>query len=810
MLRTLILSVVLSCLSLAPAPAAQERILPAGVRMTQLGVHVTVVDGVASTTLKQTWHNDGGGEAEAVWVLPLPPGAVADGFTLTINGVPTAGEVLGDDAARGVYESIVRSRRDPGLLEYFGRGCLRARIFPIPPRGDSQVEIGFRSVLPELLGLRQWSFALRAAGAQGLAPERIVLDLALRSRKPIKNAYAPLSAIQVVQKGDHEVRASFEGSAAQLAGNELALFYGLSEAEFGLDLLAHRAPGEAEGTFLMLLSPKREWQEQEKLAKSIVFVLDTSGSMEGAKIVQAKNALRLFLQSLTPDDRFDVVPFATEPEPFFGQRVPATPEKIAEALTRTERIVAAGGTNIDGALAAALRSQGELEGRVPIVVFLTDGEPTVGVTAPDQILAAARAGNAGRARIFVLGVGAELNAQLLDKLAGEHGGARDYVRGEERIDEKARALFAKLSHPVMTDVALVIDGLAPTKLVPAQLPDLFAGDRIELFGRYAGEGAHAIRLSGVVKGVRREYVYEATFPRESAGELAFLGALWAERRVGVLLDAIRLNGVNPELVAEVERLGREYRIVTPYTSHLVLEPGMRVATGGGASRPGAGGGFRGPGDTLPPGGPTSPGPVLTPSELDALRGLGYSGGPAALGVATSPDGFFLGSGARREGELVALATELKLAGVLPPEADGAELARLVGRVSRELATSESRWDALGKSAAGQQAVDDSQYLAQLVAGRRGGDSASLLELFTRRVQDKTFVLRGGVWIDASIGETLPVERRTVEAYSGAYFALLAERPALAPYLALSTRLVVRLGGDVFEIVEPRAEADAGR
>src|SRR5262245_20659008 len=331
--------------------------LPA-VRMTQMVVRVAVVDGVASTRLEQTWRNDGGGEAEATWVLPLPEGAVADGFTMTVNGVPLAGDVLGADEARGVYESIVRSRRDPGLLEFFGRGCLRARIFPIPPRGETKAVVGFRELLPERLGVRSWSFALNAAGSEGLAPERVVLDLSIRSRKPIKNAFAPLAAIQVIQKDDHEVRASFEGAPAALAGSELAVYYGLSEAEFGLDLLAHRGASNAEGTFLMLISPKREWQQQEVLKKSIVFVLDTSGSMEGKKIEQAKNALKLFVQSLGSDDLFDVVPFATEPEPFFGARVPATPEKVAEALGRIERVTAAGGTNIDGALAAALRGGG--------------------------------------------------------------------------------------------------------------------------------------------------------------------------------------------------------------------------------------------------------------------------------------------------------------------------------------------------------------------------------------------------------------------------------------------------------------------
>ena len=798
MSRALLAALVLFCSSHSFPSQGQIRPRPPAVRMTQMLVRVAVVDGVASTTLEQTWRNDGGGEAEATWVLPLPEGAVADGFTMTVNGVPMAGEVLGADEARGVYESIVRSRRDPGLLEFFGRGCLRARIFPIPAQGEVRVNVGFRALLPERLGVRRWSFALGAAGAEGLAPERVVLDLAIRSKKAIKNAFAPLAAIQVIQKDDHEVRASFEGASAALAGGELAVYYGLSEAEFGLDLLTHRGAGDAEGTFLMLISPKREWQREETFRKSIVFVLDTSGSMEGQKIEQAKSALKLFLQSLAPDDLFDVVPFATEPEPFFRARVPATAERIGEALARVERITAAGGTNIDGALTAALASADPPDGRVPIVVCLTDGEPTVGEVEPERILAAARAGNGSRSRVFVLGVGNGVNTHLLDRLAAENRGARDYVREEERIDEKTRALFAKLSHPVMTDVVLAIDGLAPSKVVPAKLPDLFAGDRLEVFGRYAGEGGHAIRLSGLVGGVRREFVYEGTFARETTAETAFLAPLWAERRVGVLLDAIRLSGSggpNAELVGEVERLGREYRIVTPYTSHLVVEPGLRRY----ASRS-----FRGPGDVVPgSGAPGSPG--------GAPSGRPSSGGGAAAGPAgpTTPgaegsDAFYLGQGGGRSEEerLDELARELGRRGVLPVGAPQAELVALARRVSQELRASERALDSIAAEVSGAKAVDDRLSLARLMSGRRAGSASELLELFTRRVADRTFVLRNGVWVDQTCGEDLPAERRRVEAFSADYFALLAARPALAPYLALSTRLIVKLGSDVYEIFDP--------
>jgi Ca-activated chloride channel family protein len=773
-------SLALLSFSLLATPArTQELARVPLVRMTRLSIGVEVVDGVASTRLRQTWRNDTAAPAEATWILPLPPGAVADGFTMTVGGVVLAGEVLDAGEARGIYESIVRRRRDPGLLEYFGRGCLRARIFPIPPRGEVGVDVTFRQVLPERLGLRRWAFALDAAGAEGLAPDEVVLDLVLRSKRPIRNVFSPLPALHVSQKDEHEARASFEGPVAALAGAELSLYYGLSEQEFGLDLLMHRRAGDPEGTFLMLIAPKREWQRTERLEKALTFVLDTSGSMEGAKIEQARAALRSFLEALEPADRFDVIPFSMEAEPFFGELVPADPINVAQALERVQRVTAGGGTNIADALERALAARVE-PGRVPLVVFLTDGLPTVGLTDPQRILEGVRQRNAGRARLFVLGVGHDVDTHLLDSLALENGGARDYVRERERIDDKTRALFAKLAHPVMTGLELEVDGMELTRLVPARLPDLFAGDRIELLGRYAGEGPRLIRLSGLVGGVRREYAYEATFTRDGGQEQAFVPALWAERRVGALLDAIRLNGADPELVSEIERLGREHGIVTPYTSHLVLEQGLREirlgsppATGAGPSSPGT----------------TGPGPA--------------GAGPASPASGGGEDAWFLGGGGkRRQDTLDELAARLSAAGVLPQDAPADELARLARAIARELQEAEQRWNRIGADTNGAGAVEESVYLDRLMREGTGSAGRTLLEVFTRRVGERVFVLRDGTWVDQLLGTPFPAARRRIEAFSSEYFALLAARPDLSPYLAFSTCLVLRLGDEVLEIVPP--------
>lgn len=780
----------------ATAPGAQEQ-APARSRAVDLALRVEIVDGVATTHLDQVLRNDSPLPAEVTWILPLPEGAVADGFTMTMNGVPTAGDVLGADQARGIYEGIVRTRRDPGLLEYLGNGLLRARVFPVPAHGEVEVVVGFRQVLPTSEEITSWSFALDAVGIAGLPPASVSLDLTLRSTTPLKNAFSPVRSMRIVQRSEHEVHASFEGERKALTEGALTLFYGLSARDVGLNLFTHQAAGSDEGTFLLLISPKQDWPRENPTPKSITFVLDVSGSMQGRKLEQAQGALQFFLRSLGPTDLFNVIPFSSEAEPLFTGPVPATPTHVERALSRSTQLRAAGGTNIASALEAALRSSTDEEGRVPLVVFLTDGRPTVGLMADEPILAAARAANTKDARLFVLGVGNDVQTHLLDLLAAEAGGgrgARDYVREDEDLEVKTSALFAKLSQPLMTDLELAIDGLELHAVAPAHLPDLFRGERLEIAGRYRGSGSHAIRLKGRLLGEICELVDEGTFAAAGDTRHDFVPILWAERRVGMLLDAIRLAGFDEELVSEVTRLGREYRIVTPYTSHLILEEGLRLGGGAGS-----------------PGGPGSPGQSTSGSDgwylgRGARRGPGTTAPPTPAGPsAPRTGGGGTGPAEPREPSAEEIALALRDAGVLPEDAPVAELMRLAGEVRRELQDSFDDASRLGSETHGTSAVDESTYLARLVAGGATASDERLLATFTRRIQDKVFLLRRGVWTDRAFAPAQMLVRRKVEAFSDEYFALLRERPALRPFLALSSRLIVVLGAEVFEVVEAADE-----
>ena len=719
--------------------------------VTLLQVHATITDGAATTELQQTIRNQSGQQQEATWLLPLPPGASADRFTMTVNGQETQGEVLDQNRARGIYEEIVRKRRDPGLLEYLGCGMLRARVFPIPPNGEVLVKVRYAELLPASAGITTWRFPLRAAFADGKGPQKLSLLVELSSQTPIKNIYSPLDGLDIVRNGDASAKASLELGRGQMPARDLSLHYGLGEQDFGLHLLTHKHGSD--GFFLMLLSPKRDWPVQANTVRSINLVLDTSGSMNGEKIEQARGAVRTFLGSLSGKDYFNVIPFSTEARPFFAEPVLASKDNVATARQKVDELAARGGTNIEEALQQALGhatpdcykgASGPIT-LVPITVFLTDGQPTVGNTNVDQLLAAAKQANGDKARIFVFGVGSDVNTRLLDSLSADSRGDRDYVLPGENIEVKTDGLFQKLTGPVMTDLKVVCDGIEIQDLEPRQLPDLFKTSTLTLVGRYRGDGHHAIRLSGTVGGQRHEYVFEGSFPQQAVTH-DWLPTLWAQRKIATLLDAIRLNGQQTELVAEVTRLGKEYGIVTPFTSHLILEEGQQLAQVRGIRLEDRFGAF---------------------ADGESIERLRADWGRAGMPAASAP----------KPAELKDLDEKAKL------EAEAAKV-RLVTAAPET----------------GAAAVQDSLSVLHLSAATRAAAPGfTPIALSHHRIGVKQFFLVGGVWIDQDFTKAMLPKVQKLEAFSDAYFAILKQRPQLARLFAFSTRMVVVDGEDAFEV-----------
>jgi Ca-activated chloride channel family protein len=321
-------------------------------------------------------------------------------------------------------------------------------------------------------------------------------------------------------------------------------------------------------------------------------VIDTSGSMVGPKMEEARKALRHFVNGLNPGDRFNIVDFSTEARRFREGLVEASEEGRRQALAYIDQLQARGGTNIEEALRSALAMLDSAPGdeRFKLVALITDGEPTVGVTRPEDIVRSVREKNVRGRRIFAFGVGVDLNAQLLERLAQENHGSLDYVLQGEDLEVKLSAFWDKIDFPVLTDIRLEFPNASVSDLFPRPLPDLFRGDQLSVAGRYREDGRHAVVLRAKFQGEERLFEYSLDFTpglaaSGSPGVNDFIPRLWATRKIGYLLEAMRLSGESKEVKDEVIRLSQEFGILTPYTSYLILEEGAaRVPTAAPARR----------------------------------------------------------------------------------------------------------------------------------------------------------------------------------------------------------------------------------
>lgn len=622
-MRTRMLALTVLCLIAAtaacaciviPPPPPRPDIKPLYLQVKSQNVETTINDQVARTTVTTTLHNPHDQRVEGTFLFPVPANASVSSFSYWIGDKEMKGEVLDRDKARKIYEDIVRTMRDPALLEYDGNGLFKASIFPIPAGGDARTKLEFTQVLKAENGLVRYTHAVKL-GRSNPNQGKLTISVNIRSQVPIKSVYSPTHKVDVVRKSDTSVSAGLELDDTDY-NQDFVLYYSLTSKDFGLNILTHRPEGE-KGYFMMLLAPKQDWGETEIENKDVIFALDTSGSMMGPKIEQAKKAFEYCLGALKPHDRFGLLTFSTETRHFEDKLLEATPANVKRAKTFVGEIEAAGSTTLNDALVEAVQMVGKRSDRPAIVIFLTDGLPTVGERDNDKIIqnvAKVNKTDADRlSRLFIFGVGDDVNTHLLDQLADNNGGASNYVRPSEDIDGAVSSLYAKLSHPVLSDVKVKIPDVEAHDIYPSKLPDLFVGNQVVLAGRYDGSGATSVTLTGTAAGKEKTYTYETTFPKESSGN-AFLARVWATRRIGYLLDQIRLHGESEETKKEIVSLALKFGIVTPYTSSLVQEdkvvaanaPAQQRAFGMAAAAPAA------PGNAYAVGGPA-------PVAADAMK-----------------------------------------------------------------------------------------------------------------------------------------------------------------------------------------------
>ena len=747
----------------------------APLEVTYHHVNCEIHDQVATTSVDQEFYNPNGARLEGDYIFPVPADARIDKFVMDIDGKMVEAELLPAEKARGIYEDIVRRMKDPALLEYAGRAMFKVHVFPIEPNGRKRITIKYTELLKQENGLLDYHYTLNTEKYSSRALQNLSLKISVEQGEPITSLYSPTHSVEIKRDGEKRAVVGYEASNVR-PDTDFHLFIGRKQAAVGVTVLTYRPDAEKPGYFVLLAAPTVA-AAATAVPKDVVFVMDTSGSMAGKKIEQARGALKYCVETLNEGDRFDVVRFSTEAESLFEGLKEATTENRNTAVAFAGKLEAAGGTAIDEAMKKALEERaGSEKGRLFLVVFMTDGEPTVGEQDPEVIVShvvAAKDGE-GVPRVFTFGVGNDVNTKLLDQLAEKTRGYSQYVLPEENLEVAMSNFWGKVQDPVLAGLSVESGGgVRLEKMYPRGLPDLFKGDQLVAFGTYTGSGRTAVTLSGNVNGEKRVFAEDVDFAAKTDGDVNdWIGKLWATRRIGYLLDDLRQHGENGEVKGEIAELARKWGVVTPYTAMLIVEDEKKRQV------PVAMQSLR----EMTQDAPVMNSASVAPASVAAQNATGGQAVKDSLNVqsykavdnlSTASDA--AGQTGRRyqfEGQVGGALTRSVVAAAPPVSVEQ--------RAALNLGTASANgWQA--GSGGGYRVVTNYAQQSRVVNGR-------------------AFFLNGNQWTDAGVqGDS--AKHVKVVFNSDDYFELLKAHPEAAQYLALGSNVTVMVGGMVYDVVE---------
>jgi Ca-activated chloride channel family protein len=569
----------------APHPARPDVriIVPQRGRAVASVCHVSGVDAeariagaVATTTLKMTVANPGRQRAEARIVLPVPAGAAIRTFGIDGLGDEPTAELLPRDEATRRYREIVSRMTDPGLLEFVGTDLIQSSVFPVEPGAERVVTVVYEHAMPSHMGRVEYVLP-RSASMDAAAGWSLTVEV--EPGDGLGPVFSPTHPVVTKDLGDKGVRITvpsmdepgpFRLYAANGpdAGSATCLLY----------------PDQAGGGYFVFIGDAPEPAATEPMPRELTIVLDRSGSMNGDKILQARESARQLVSGLRPGERFNIIDYADDIRAFAPGPVEKSDATLKDALAYIDAIRARGGTNLHDALVESLR--GPLaQGHLGVVLFLTDGLPTTGVTAEPAIREAAVKHNSAERRVFTFGLGLDVNAPLLDAIAADTRAESTFVLPREDVELKVSQVFDKLDGPVIvspvftthaTDGTPVEQRVNPTisYVHPESLGDVFRGSRVMIVGRYGDTGPLTLRVAP--EGGDGPAIEAMLDPSEATARHGFVPRLWAQRRIDALLTTIRADAAdgsepNTELVDEVVRLSLEHGIMTEYTAFLAAE-----------------------------------------------------------------------------------------------------------------------------------------------------------------------------------------------------------------------------------------------
>jgi hypothetical protein len=508
----------------------------------------------SETTLRQSYHNRAAGRVEGRYLLDAGPDARVSGFTYWNGEQAIVGRVIEKTAGRAVYDEVTGLNRDPGLLEQIGDGKFSLRVFPIEGGENKKIEIEYTRWLRRVANTITYRAPVRHDAA--------AVDIAIRDQQPIGAIRSSTHDLDVERGGDGTVRVVARRRAGSKR-DELILRYDVVEPAWTVNALAYR-PDKGDGYFTASLAAPR-LGAAAVAPKDVTLVLDISGSMAGEPLARARDAAVSIIGRIGGADRVNVIAFDDDADRLFARPAPAHDAVKKQAIDYVRGLRSRGGTDIAGALGAAMAAQAG-DARPKVVLFLTDGNSDAGAA-----IAAARA-DRRNIRVFTVGLG-DVDKALLSRLAAVKRGRFVHIHRASGLERAMSAVYSQISKPLLVDVSVEIaaadgsDAVIASRVYPRSIPDLFADDQLVISGRLRSKAAAAITIRGTLDG--RRVAYRAALETPSRPQ-SWIAKLWAISRIEHLVEEISINGETAELKREATDLALAYNLVTRYTSFLAI------------------------------------------------------------------------------------------------------------------------------------------------------------------------------------------------------------------------------------------------
>ena len=600
---------------------------PAILSLEDMEISVQIEDGDARVFVKQIFVNHTGNIEEGNYLFALPSLATVSDFGVWDGPTRIPAVILERKRAEEIYNQLKMQAIDPGLLQMGERGAeeakrsavFSARIVPIPPYGTKRLEFEYHQKIPVEDLKSYFAIPLRPDAYQAQSARHFRLTFELHSALAIANfqARAQSYPLKYEENRPHWVKGTYEGSNVNLTEDFVATFEPDRAARDTAQVLTYRNP-EAPQPSPTEMAPERRANEPgffeveallgetgaagaptaaESAGKTVVVLFDVSLSMQWEKLERSYMALETLLRSLKPADAFNVILFDTQAKPFQPQPVAAGAGEVQRALEFVRASKLRGGTNLQAALEAGLRSGAEKPGSNGYLVLISDGGATRGPIQNGKLAAWyaeawKKLPETARPRTYVFGVGDDANLPLLRMLA-RNAGVLENVLSTEPMEFKLNSFLSKIGRLPVGQLRLEIPADAGTEMVYPLQETLYPGSVAGWVGRYRAPRKDVpFTVRGVRQGAAVEISRSAELPA-LALEHAQLPRLWARARVDALLEKIEREGEDQASIDEIIRLAREYKFVTPYTSFLavprallrprVIRPGdpvLRVKTNG--------------------------------------------------------------------------------------------------------------------------------------------------------------------------------------------------------------------------------------